>query len=85
MSCHRSRYLKPFRPYRKMVLPSWSGSFTGISTLKFTAELKKKKKKKEKKRAGGFSQNVSFYISLFLYFFPTQRFAKTTAYENQSR
>ena len=70
-----------------MVLPSWSGSFTGISTLKFSAEFKKKKKKKKekKKKAGGFSQNVSFYISLFLYFFPPQRFVKTTAYENQSR
>ena len=65
-----------------MVLPSWSGSFTGISTLKFSAELKKKIKKIKKK--ADFLKMFHF-IFLFFFIFPTQRFVKTTAYENQSR
>ena len=70
MSCHRSRYLKPFRPYRKMVLPSWSGSFTGISTLKFSAELKlKKKKKKKRKKKKGQADFLKMFHFIFLFFF----------------
>ena len=68
-----------------MVLPSWSGSFTGISTLKFSAELKKEKKKKKKTRPADFLKMVHFIFVFFFIFFPPQRFVKTTAYENQSR
>ena len=76
MSCHRSRYLKPFRPYRKMVLPSWSGSFTGISTLKFSAELKKKKKKKEKKKRQADFLKMFHFIFLFFFIFSHATFCK---------